>query len=294
MRLGLAGIGLMGKPIARRLLEAGHELSVWSRTPQHSIALAAYGAYYCNTLEELAERSPIILLCLADEAAVLAVTLAEQGLKPSLRAEHLIVDLSTISPGTTRQLAQTLQAHCGSQWVDCPMSGGVTGAEQGRLILLAGGTEAAVARLHPWIGAFSQRLTHLGPVGSGQMTKLCNQLIVAANSLLIAEAVTLAGHAGVDAGKLAAALTGGFADSLPLQILAPRMASHCHEPLQWRVATLHKDLHYALQTAHDLHLSLPVAEKALQQLATALKSWSNDDLSRIIDLYPDFLPPDVH
>ncbi len=280
--LGFIGLGLMGLPISQHLLAAGQKLSVWNRTPEKCQALTHLGATQAETLGELAQHSDMIFLCLSDDVAVKSVS---YSLLPHLTSAHLIVDLSTISPQTTRDLALEVNRQ-GASWVDAPMSGGVIGAENRQLILMAGGTASAIARCRKVTPLFSQRLCAMGAVGAGQTTKLCNQLIVAANSLLIAEAVALAQNAGVDAQALAPALAGGFADSLPLQILAPRMAKHEHEPVQWRIATLHKDLSHVRDLATQAGLHLPVAQRALDQLTIAMQSGAAAlDLSHIIDLY---------
>ncbi len=280
--IGLVGLGLMGRPIGLRLLAAGHQLVVWNRSAEKARDLVAAGAQAATDLRDLAQRCSTILLCLSDGEAVAEVLLSAHGLGP-LQDSQLIIDLSSISPAQTRHLAAQTAAH----WVDAPMSGGVRGAESGTLVIMAGGEEADIERLRPLAAAFAQRVTAMGGVGAGQVSKLCNQLIVAANSLLIAEAIALAQAAGVDASRLPAALAGGFADSLPFQILAPRMAAHEHEPLQWKVATLGKDLDNAVQTAHELGLDLRLARQAQEQFEHARQhGWAQADLSRVIDLYP--------
>ncbi|WP_151708347.1 NAD(P)-dependent oxidoreductase, partial [Acinetobacter junii] len=149
---------------------------------------------------------------------------------------------------------------------DSPVSGGTAGAEQGTLVIFAGGDAKIIDELAPIYQALSQRVTRMGENGTGQATKICNQLIVAANSALIAEAIALANLAGVDTTLLAPALAGGFADSKPFQILTPRMATHNFEPVQWKVQTLSKDLNNAVQLAKNFNLNIPVANQALTQL----------------------------
>lgn len=150
-------------------------------------------------------------------------------------------------------------------------------------MIFAGGNAEAIQRLNPIYDVLSQRVTRMGESGTGQATKICNQLIVAANSTLIAEAVALADQAGVDTTLLAPALAGGFADSKPFQILAPRMATHIFEPVQWKVQTLSKDLNNAVQLAKGFNLNIPVAQKALQQLqAHQENGFAENDLATII------------
>lgn len=274
------GIGLMGSRMSTRLLQAGHSLSVWNRTCTATDPLAAQGAHVLADLSQPIDAA-VIGLCLADDSAVQQVA---SQIMPQLQAGQIVVDFSSITAETTRDLAQRAQAR-GAYWVDAPVSGGVIGAEQGSLVIFAGGDAIAIAQLTDFFAPLSQRVTHMGASGAGQVTKICNQLIVAANSTLIAEAVALAQRAGVDASQLAPALAGGFADSKPLQILAPRMASQTFEPVQWKVQTLNKDLNNALSLAQSLGLSIPVAQHAQQRLQQQVDTGhASADLSSIIQL----------
>lgn len=285
MKIGFAGIGLMGLPLCQRLLQHGHDLSVWNRTPAKLAPLLAAGARAAETPAALVAGNALIITCLADDAALSAVCSGPDGLLARLRPGQVVVDHSSVSPDLTRTLAAQARARQ-AHWLDAPVSGGVRGAESGQLVIMAGGDPEPLARLQPVLAAYAQRVTHMGPSGSGQVTKLCNQLIVAANSLLIAEAVALAQRAGVDAAQLAPALAGGFADSLPFQILAPRMAGAAFEPVQWRVATLAKDLGNALALAADCGLPTPVAASALARLqAHAGSGHADADLSSVIRCY---------
>ncbi|MFZ3193264.1 MAG: NAD(P)-dependent oxidoreductase [Moraxellaceae bacterium] len=275
------GMGLMGSRMSTRLLQAGHHVSVWNRTRAATEPLAAQGAQVLPDLSQPIDAT-VIGLCLADDAAVQQVA---AQLIPLLKAGQIVVDFSSITAETTRELAQLTQAR-GAFWVDAPVSGGVIGAEQGTLVIFAGGDAIAIAQLTDFFAPLSQRGTHMGASGAGQVTKICNQLIVAANSTLIAEAVALAHRAGVDASQLATALAGGFADSKPLQILAPRMASQSFEPVQWKVQTLNKDLSNALNLAQSLDLPIPVAQQAQQRLQQQIAAGqAAADLSSIIQLY---------
>ena len=184
-----------------------------------------------------------------------AVTDVVSRLIPSLRAGQLIVDCSSIDPAETRTLAHAC-ADRGVDWVDAPVSGGVVGAENGTLAIMAGGDEAPIARARALMAPLCQRFTHVGPVGSGQVAKVCNQMIVACNAVVLAEA------AGMNAALLPEALMGGFADSLPFQRLVPRMASRTFEPVQWRVRTLLKDLELARGLAAEVGASTPMSSAA--------------------------------
>jgi 3-hydroxyisobutyrate dehydrogenase len=275
--IAFLGMGLMGTRMTTRLLDAGYKVAVWNRSPQACEPLIQQGAQ-ALTLEKIGNY-PIILTCLADDKAVQSVY---SQIKPYLVAEQIIVDFSSLSVSATQELAQSAQQQHVT-WIDSPVSGGTMGAEQGTLVIFAGGNAQKIQMLTPIYQVLSQRVTRMGDTGTGQATKICNQLIVAANSTLIAEAVALAQHAGVDTTLLAPALAGGFADSKPFQILAPRMATHTFEPVQWKVQTLSKDLNNALHLAENFNLKIPVAQKALTQLqAHQENGFAENDLATII------------
>lgn len=275
--IAFLGMGLMGTRMASRLLQAGYTVAVWNRSQHACEALIQQGATQLE-LDKIAQY-PIILICLADDQAVQSVF---DQIQPYLKAEQVIVDFSSLSVTATQQLAQSAQQQQVT-WIDSPVSGGTIGAEQGTLVIFAGGDEHTIQALEPIYTVLSQRVTRMGETGTGQATKICNQLIVAANSTLIAEAVALASQAGVDTSLLAPALAGGFADSKPFHILAPRMATHTFEPVQWKVQTLSKDLNNALKLADSFNLNIPVAQKALLQLqAHQENGFADNDLATII------------
>ena len=281
-KIGFAGIGLMGLPMCRRLLAAGHELVVWNRSADKCAALVAAGATQASSPAALAESADIIMLCVSDTAAVEELVRTENGILAGLSAGKIVVDFSSIAPATTRELAASL-AQKNAHWVDAPVSGGVVGAEAGSLVIMAGGDAGIIDQLRPVLAALAQRVTHMGPNGAGQVTKICNQLIVAANAVLIAEAVALAEKSGVDAGKLAPALAGGFADSKPFQLLAPRMSARQFEPVQWRVKTLLKDLDMAVALSRQENTAVPLAAHAAELMREHGSSGAlEQDLSSLI------------
>lgn len=284
-KIGFIGIGLMGQPMCQRLLAAGHTLTVWNRSPEKCTALLKAGATLASSTKSLAQNADVIMLCVSDTAAVTSVLDGAHDLLAGLSAGKIVVDFSSVDPAATRNFSAAVQA-LGAQWVDAPVSGGVVGAEAGTLVIMAGGDEKVIDHVRPLLAALSQRVTHMGPSGAGQVTKICNQLIVAANAVLIAEAVALAEKAGVDAGKLAPALAGGFADSKPFQLLAPRMSARQFEPVQWRVQTLLKDLDMAVKLAHDSRSETPLAANAAGLLRRhGEQGFLTHDLSSIITLF---------
>ncbi|OQX31388.1 MAG: 2-hydroxy-3-oxopropionate reductase, partial [Candidatus Sedimenticola endophacoides] len=225
-----------------RLLQAGFELWVWNRSPEKIEPLADAGARVASSVGELVSHSDIIMTSLTDTTAVRQVVLGEGGVADNGRSGQLLLDFSSIDPNATRQMAVELSRRRGMAWVDAPVSGGVAGAEAGTLAIMAGGNAADVERVRPLLSHLSQRVTHMGPVGSGQVTKICNQMLVSCNLLVMAEALALAERAGVDIVQIPAALQGGFADSIPLQLTGTRMARGEFDEVKWHVDTLLKDL----------------------------------------------------
>ena len=283
--IGFIGIGLMGSRMAARLLTAGYSVWVWNRSPEKCLPLVQQGAKLAANFADIGRECEVIMLCLADTSAVESVVFGEHGLSDYLQSQQLIVDFSSITPDDTCDFADRLRAQ-NVHWIDAPVSGGVIGAENGKLIIMAGGDNEQIAKLRPIASHLSQKITHMGCVGTGQITKICNQMIVASNAVLIAETVALAAKAGVDAAQLAPALAGGFADSLPLQILAPRMASNNFEPVQWKVQTLLKDLDNAVALAKDNTSSTPITALAAQLLRLhAAQGASLEDLSSVVKLF---------
>ena len=276
-KIAFLGMGLMGSRMASRLLNAGFEVAVWNRTASACDELLAQGATKLN-LNEIGQY-PIVLTCLADDSAVQAVI---DQIADYLQPQQVIVDFSSLSVDKTKSLAKQVQSK-NAVWIDSPVSGGTIGAEQGSLVIFAGGDAQVIESLAIMYEVLSQRVTRMGETGTGQATKICNQLIVAANSTLIAEAVALASLSGVDTTLLAPALAGGFADSKPFQILAPRMATHTFEPVQWKVQTLSKDLNNAVKLAEQFNLDIPVAIRALSQLQDhQMQGFSEADLATVI------------
>lgn len=262
--LAFAGLGLMGLPMCRRLLAAGYPLTVWNRHPEKCAALVAAGARQVASPAELCDHADLVMLCLANTEVVREVVFGPAGVASGAKAGQLLVDFSSLEPTATRDMAAQLSSDCAMGWLDAPVSGGVPGAEAGTLAIMVGGEEADLERVRAVLLNLGQRVTHMGAVGAGQVTKACNQMIVACNALVIAEVVALAERSGVDASRLADALSGGFADSKPLQILAPQMAASRFEPVKWHVRTLLKDLDGAVRFSREQGSATPISGLAAQ------------------------------
>ena len=282
--LGFIGIGLMGRPMTLRLLNAGFSVNVWNRSTEKLKPVTDAGACACASIAEVVKASDVIMLCLADTRVVESVI--HNDILAHGSADKLLIDLSSSHPENTRQLAATLFEKCGMGWVDAPVSGGVAGAEQGNLAIMAGGRAEHIAIARKVLAPLYQQLTHMGDVGSGQVTKICNQMIVSCNVLVIAEMMALAKLAGVDAEKIPAALAGGFADSKPLQIIGPEMAAETFTPVKWRVKTLLKDLNMAVDVAIKQGNALPMSGLAAQLMQLhGSHGYLEQDPSTLIKLY---------
>ncbi len=282
--LGFIGIGLMGEPMTLRLLAAGYTVNVWNRSPEKLSTVIKAGAIAPESLNSLVQQSDIILLCLADSPIV--ENIVKQHILANGSTGKLLIDLSSTHPETTQQLARLLKQACNMEWVDAPVSGGVAGAKEGSLAIMAGGTEENIAIAREILKPLYKQLTHMGQVGSGQVTKVCNQMIVSCNVLVIAEMMALAEKSGVDTHKIAPALAGGFADSKPLQIVAPEMAERRFTPIKWRVKTLLKDLNMATDLANKQKTATPLSALAAQLLQLhGSHDFLEQDPATLIKLY---------
>jgi 3-hydroxyisobutyrate dehydrogenase len=263
-RLGFIGLGLMGKPMTLRLLAAGYAVSVWNRSREKLAPLLEKGARAADSPAAVARAADIVLMCVTDQHAAESVLFGPDGIAAGGAPGKLVVDFSSIAPASARAFAERLERECAMGLVDAPVSGGTVGAEQGTLAIMAGGKPEQIERARPVVAHLAQRFTRMGDAGAGQVTKLCNQVIVGSLLPVIAEAVRLAEAAGVDARMLPAALKGGFADSLPLQVFGARMAARQFEPPLGAVSIMLKDLENAAAVAKDKGVPLPMARTAAE------------------------------
>ncbi len=283
--IGFIGMGLMGIPMSCRLLAAGFSVTVWNRNSDKTQLPENHGAQVAQSIKELCLNCDIIMLCVSDTAAVDAIITGCGGVLENLKAGQIVIDFSSIDPEVTRQLAKSVdekQAH----WLDTPVSGGVAGAEQGTLAIMAGGEDAILDSVRPYLEPLSQRITRMGDVGAGQITKICNQMIVSCNVLVMSEVMALAEKSGVDSRQLPQALKGGFADSIPLQLTGPRMAERDYEPVKWHVKTLLKDLDMANTLAKNNSSSIPIAGLGAELMRLhASKGFNDSDPATLIEMY---------
>ena len=279
-KLGYLGLGMMGFPMTQRLINAGHDVTVWNRSSGKAAPLVEAGGKQATRPSEVADAASILFMCLTDAAAVEEVVFGPDGLATAAGSGKLVVDFSSIHPDATRAIAARLRLANGMGWIDAPVSGGTPGAEQGTLAVMAGGEASDIERVRPYVLAMARRLTHMGPTGAGQTTKLCNQVIVGCAMAVLAEATRLAVNAGIDATRLPEALAGGFADSIPLQLFVPRMAQGIHSPPFGHISTMLKDLDTVIDVAHGSSSPVPMAGLAAQlfRLAKAARGADADAL----------------
>jgi len=254
-RVGFAGLGTMGAAMAANLVRAGFAVTVWNRTPGRAASLVDLGADEAADPAALAAASDIVVVCVSDTPHVEEVLFADRGIAAGARPGSLVIDCSTIAPGATRSFAERLAAR-DVGFVDAPVTGGSEGAQKGTLSILVGGADADVARARPVLEAMGTTITHFGPVGSGQVAKAVNQVVIATGYLAVAEGLVLAMKSGLDPEQVVAALSGGVASSWILANRSGRMIANDY-PLGFKVALHRKDLAIALALARELGVSLP-------------------------------------
>lgn len=255
LKIGLIGLGFMGKPMARNLASAGARMTVHNRSRASVDELASEGMTAASSAREVAEASDVIITMLTDTPAVEAVMAGQGGLTEGLSSGKLVIDMGTTKVPATRQLAEQVAAK-GGDYVDAPVSGGTIGAENGTLTIMAGGTDDAFARAKPVLSVLGGKITHVGAIGTGQVAKAANQVIVGLNIGAVAEALALARRAGADPARVREALGGGFADSRILEVHGQRMIDGAFEPGA-KSTIQRKDMDQALELAGQLGLEMP-------------------------------------
>ena len=285
-KLGFLGTGLMGSPMTLRLLDAGYSIYIWNRTTEKMNSLLENGATAADSPAAVAIKSEFVFMCLTDANAVEQVVFGDEGVVKTGSEKKLLVDFSSIPPDLTRAFSMRLESECGMGWIDAPVSGGVKGAEEGTLAILAGGKLEAIEQIRPIVSNLCNRMTHMGHTGAGQVTKLCNQVIVASNLVTIAEAISLAERSGVDATKLHEALAGGFGDSLPLQIFGPRFAERKVKPLLGHIYTMLKDIDNARELGRETNTPLPMVGLAAEMFRqVSSQGYAQEDVTHLIRLF---------
>ncbi|MEE7451012.1 2-hydroxy-3-oxopropionate reductase [Methylobacterium radiotolerans] len=265
MNIGFIGLGIMGAPMAGHLIAAGHSLFLKSRRSVPNALLAA-GGTACATAAEVAKRSDTIVLMLPDTPDVEQVLFGPGGVAEGLSPGKTVIDMSSIAPLATKDFAVRVAAR-GGAYLDAPVSGGEVGAKNAALSIMVGGEPEVFERAKPLFEAMGKTVTHVGPVGSGQVAKVANQIIVALTIEAVAEGLLFASKAGADPAKVRQAITGGLATSRILELHGARMIERTFDP-GFRIGLHQKDLNLALDNARTLGLSLPATALA-QQLFSA-------------------------
>lgn len=262
-RVGLVGLGIMGRGMAANLLRSGTALTVYNRTAERAAPLVEQGAVAERTPRAVAEKSDVVISCVSDTADVEEVLFGADGVADGLAPGGLVIDTSTVSPTATRHWAERL-ADGGVAFIDAPLTGGSEGAEQGTLSIMVGGADADVERALPYLRQVGSTITHVGPVGHGQVTKLVNQILVVSNMLGVAEALMFARASGLDLAKVIAAVEGGAGGSWMLSKRARQVIEDDWRP-GFRVDLQQKDLRLVLEAAGELRVPM-LATSLISQL----------------------------
>jgi len=280
MKVGFIGLGTMGRPMAGHLIDGGHELYLYDIAPV-SPELLGKGGNLCKTAEEAARKSDITITMVPDTPDVEAALFSDHGVAKGLSAGKTVIDMSSISPISTKDFARRINA-LGCDYLDAPVSGGEVGAKQATLTIMVGGSDEAFARVKPLFDLMGKNITLVGGNGDGQTTKVANQIIVAITIEAVAEALLFASKAGADPAKVRKALMGGFASSRILEVHGERMINRTFDP-GFRIELHQKDLSLALAGARSLKMSLPNTATCLQLFnACAARDGSGWDHSAMV------------
>jgi 3-hydroxyisobutyrate dehydrogenase len=261
-RIGFIGLGTMGKPMARNLLKAGYTLTVYNRSRAAANELVSDGALAASSSAEVAAASDVVITMVPDSPDVQAVVLGDVGVLEGAKSGTIVIDMSTISPLVAQEIAEKAKA-AGVIFLDAPVSGGEPGAIAGTLSIMVGGDKDTFERVRPILEAMGKTITYIGPSGSGQITKMCNQILCAVNILAVSEAMTIGKKAGLDLKVMLQAISGGAASSWMLNNLGPKMIARDWAP-GFKIDLQQKDLRLAEELAQSLQAPLPGATLARQ------------------------------
>lgn len=280
-KIGFIGLGAMGRPMALNLLKAGHVVRVYNRTKSKMEPLIAAGAEASDTCSQAAVDCDVVISIVSDSADVREVILGSSGALTGARKGAIIIDMSTISPSVAVEIGDSCRMR-GFEFLDAPVTGGETGAINATLSIMVGGSREVLETVQPILSAMSAKITYMGPSGSGQTAKLCNQVICALNTLAVSEGMALAEAAGLDRKELLNAMQGGAAGSWMLDNLAPKMVEDDWEP-GFRMALQQKDVRLALELAawHSLPLFGTVTAQQIMRSAEA-RGWGDEGAQAVV------------
>jgi 2-hydroxy-3-oxopropionate reductase len=286
-RVGFIGLGIMGRPMAQNLMQAGHDLVLHNRTLRRAEELAKAGrAGVADSPAEVAEQCDIVITMLPGPPEVERVFAGEDGLLQNAREGSLLIDMSTSSPVLARELARTTR-HQGVGILDAPVSGGDVGAIEGTLSIMVGGDEDDFQRAMPLFEAMGKTITHVGPTGAGQVVKAANQVVVALSIEAVSEALVLGSAGGVSPEKVLDVLSGGLAGNKVMEVKRQKFLSHTFEP-GFRSELHHKDLGIALAAGREYGVVLPVTAIVDQMLLSMRqKGWGGEDHSALLRVIED-------
>ena len=267
MNIGFIGLGVMGRPMAGHLIDAGHTLHL-NRVKDASQFLVDKGGKALDTAKAVAAASEVVILMVPDTPDVEAVLFGKDGVAEGLKAGSLVIDMSSISPVATKAFAEKIEA-LGCDYVDAPVSGGEVGARNAALTIMCGGKPDAFERARPLFEKMGKNITLVGGVGDGQTAKVANQIIVGLTIEAVAEALSFAKKAGADPAKVREALMGGFAQSRILELHGERMIKRTFDP-GFRIRLHRKDLSLAIDAARSLNVALPNTAATQQLMNSAL------------------------
>ncbi len=268
-KIGFIGLGIMGKPMAKHLMAAGHSVTVL-KSSSSANDLKQSGATVVDTPSQLAAQSDVIITMLPDSPEVEAILKEKDGVLKGIKKGSLFIDMSTIAPSTSMGLHNVLK-ELGVESLDAPVSGGQGGAEGATLSIMVGGSDTAFKRALPIFERMGKNIVHIGKAGAGQTAKACNQIIVGMTIQAVAEALTLAKKAGVDVAKVRSALLGGFAQSKILDLHGQRVLDNNFKP-GFKVKLHRKDMNIALQTGKELSVPLPGSALVASQMDAVIAS----------------------
>jgi 3-hydroxyisobutyrate dehydrogenase-like beta-hydroxyacid dehydrogenase len=283
MKLGFIGLGAMGAPMARNLLEAGHELAVWNRSPERADPLVEAGARRADSPANAASGTRATILMVTNAEAVQEVLFGDQGVVQGLPAGAAVINMGTIGAVATTTMAKTLGDR-GYRMLDAPVTGSTPVAAAGELAIMVGGDEQTFEEFEPVLTAMGEKISHLGEVGSGARMKLINNLILGANMAVLSEGLALGEAAGIPVEKQLEVLLGGGATSGVAQRKSENVISGSYEP-QFKLSHELKDLYYALELGRDLEDPLPITAVVCQIYNAGMKEHSEDDLSAVAEVY---------
>ena len=273
--LGFIGLGIMGKPMAKHLVDAGHTVHVCDLVEESVRHLCSVGGKACTCCREVAQKAEIIFIMVPDTPDVEVALFGPDGVADGLKKGAIVVDMSSISPIATKEFAKKLAA-MGVEMLDAPVSGGQVGAENATLSIMVGGPVEVFNKVKPYFERMGKNIVHIGDHGDGQTCKVANQIVVALTIEAVAEALLFASKAGADPAKVRAALLGGFAQSRILELHGERVINRKFDP-GFRIRLHQKDLNLALQSARSLGLSLPNTATA-QELFNSVAAQGGSDL----------------